>query len=255
MAKKMLNPNTTLWVIDEDLVTDIENIDATLINSSALNISCAIVRGYTLNPTDSDTDDSASICDSGNVENRLYDNYEGEITAFRDANILDNTSVFNQAFAYFLEPDRRFWIIRRIGKKNTEPAVDGDQLEAFLFTNDRTRSIDGGDDGPVQFTVPMLQQGHYTGYFYLGGVAPAASPVITSALPSGAAAGDTVTLAGSNMTGVTAVTVGGTAATAVVVTGPTGVTFEVPAGSAGSAPIVATNGVGSSAPFPYTRGA
>lgn len=255
MSKKMLNPNTTIWVIDEDLVTDIMNIDAALINSSAKNISCAIVRGYTLNPTDSDTDDSASICDSGNVENRLYDNYEGELTMFRDADILDNTSVFNEAFQYFVEPDRRFYVIRRLGKKNTEPAVDGDQLEAFLFANDRTRSIDGGDDGPVQFTVPMLQQGHYTGYYYLGGVSPIQIPVITTALPSGAAEGDTVTLTGTNLSGVTAVTIGGVAGTNVAVTGPTGVTFEVPAGSAGSAPIVATSGVGSSTPFTYVRGA
>lgn len=255
MAKKMLNPNTTIWVIDESLVTDIETIDASLINSSAENISCAIVRGYTLNPTDSDTDDSASICDSGNVENRLYDNYEGELTMFRDADIEDNLSVFNRAFQYFLEPDRRFWVIRRLGKKNTEAAVDGDQLEAFLFVNDRTRSIDGGDDGPVQFTVPLLQQGTYTGYFYLGGVSPIQGMVITSALPSGAAEGDTVTLVGTNFAGVTAVTVGGNPSTAFVVTGPTGITFEVPAGSAGSAPIIASSGAESSPPFAYTRGA
>jgi len=175
--KKMLNPNTTITVLDEDLVTDIEELDAELLNASGVNISCAIVRGYTLNPTDSDTDDSASICDSGNVENRLYDNYEGELTMFRDADVLDNESVFNEAFAYFREPDRRFWVIRRVGKKNTEPFVDGDEIEAFLFANDRTRSVDGGDDGPIQFTVPMLQQGTYTGYFYLGGSAP--TPPVT----------------------------------------------------------------------------
>lgn len=255
MAKKMLNPNTTIWVIDEDLVTDIENLDATLLNNSAVNISCAIVRGYTLNPTDSDTDDSASICDSGNVENRLYDNYEGELTMFRDADVLDNTSVFNTAFAYFREPDRRFWVIRRVGKRNTEPAVNGDEIEAFLFANDRTRSVDGGDDGPIQFTVPLLQQGHYTGYIYLGGQSPSQPPILTSALPSGAAEGDTVTVVGSYLSGVTGVTVGGTAATNVVVTGPTGLTFEVPAGSAGSAPIVAVSPVGSSAALAYTRGA
>ena len=94
MAKKMLNPNTTLWAVDADDVTNIKNITATELNA-ALNFSCAVVRGYTLNPTDSDTDDSASICDSGNVENRLYDNYEGEFTMFRDADVLDNLSIFN----------------------------------------------------------------------------------------------------------------------------------------------------------------
>lgn len=254
MSKKMLNPNTTLWVIDEALVPSIEDIDASLINTSALNISCAIVRGYTLNPTDSDTDDSASICDAGNVENRLYDNYEGELNAFRDADVLDNTSVFNQVFQYFLEPDRRFWIIRRLGKKNTEAAVDGDQLEAFLFTNDRTRSIDGGDDGPVQFTVPLLQAGHYTGYFYLGGVSPIQVPAISDAQPSGALEDEVVTVTGTNLAGVTGVTVGGTSV-GVTIVSDTELTFVMPAGTAGSAPIVAVSAVGSSDPFPYTRGA
>lgn len=167
MAKKMLNPNTTLWAIDAEDVLDIADLSADDLNNDALNFSCAVVRGYTLNPTDSDTDDSASICDSGNVENRLYDNYEGEFTMFRDADTTDTTSVFNQAFEYFKEPDKRFYIVRRIGKRNTVAATAGDEVEAFLFTNDHIRSVDGGDDGPIQFTVPMLQQGHYTGYFEL----------------------------------------------------------------------------------------
>ena len=182
MAKKMLNPNTTLWVIDAEDVLDIKAITAAAINGDpgdpladpvvpptpgALNFSCAVVRGYTLNPTDSDTDDSASICDSGNVENRLYDNYEGEFTMFRDADVDDATSVFNQAFEYFKTPDKRFYVIRRVGKRNNVAAAAGDEVEAFLFTNDHIRSVDGGDDGPIQFTVPMLQQGHYTGYFEL----------------------------------------------------------------------------------------
>lgn len=168
MAKKMLNPNTTIWVIDEADVLNIKTLKAGDLTAEGTNISCAIVRGYTLNPTDSDTDDSASICDSGNVENRLYDNYEGELTMFRDADVDDATSVFNIAFEYFKQPDRRFWVVRRLGKKNTEAAAVGDEVEAFLFTNDRIRSVDGGDDGPVQFTVPLLQAGNYTGYFTLG---------------------------------------------------------------------------------------
>lgn len=175
MAKKMLNPNTTLWVVDAADVTDIFKITpkdlngpATPPGDSPLNISCAIVRGYTLNPTDSDTDDSASICDSGNVENRLYDNYEAELTCFRDADVTDADSVFNKAFEFFKEPDRAHFIVRRVGKRNTEPAAAEDEVEAFLFANDRIRSVDGGDDGPIQFTIPELQQGLYTGYFKLG---------------------------------------------------------------------------------------
>ena len=174
MAKKMLNPNTTLWAVPVEKVTDILALKADVLNGNAtpgvdaaLNFSCAVVRGYTLNPTDSDTDDSASICDSGNVENRLYDNYEGEFTMFREGDLTDTTSVFAKAFEFFKEPDKQHYIVRRIGKRNTEPAAAGDEVEAFLFANDRIRSVDGGDDGPIQFTVPELQQGNYTGYFEL----------------------------------------------------------------------------------------
>ena len=163
MAKKMLNPNTTLWAVDEDAVLDPDNPTPAELDGG-LNFSCAVVRGYTLNPTDSDTDDSASICDSGNVENRLYDNYEGELTMFREGDLEDDTSVFAEAFEYFKEPDRRFYVYRRVGKRNTAAATAADEVEGFLFTNDNIRSVDGGDDGPIQFTVPLLQQGHYTGY-------------------------------------------------------------------------------------------
>lgn len=163
MPTKMLNPNTTIWVLPESGVVNPEAPTAAELNAGE-NISCAIVRGYTLNPTASDTDDSASICDTGNVANRLYDNYEGELTMFRDGDTEDAVSVYNIAHELFKEPDQRVWVYRRLGKRNTVAAVTGDEVEGFLFSNDRLRSIDGGDAGPIQFTVPLLAQGTYTGY-------------------------------------------------------------------------------------------
>lgn len=171
MPKKMLNPRTTLWVVPENGVVNPDAPTASELNAGK-NISCSVVRGYTLNPTASDTDDSASICDTGNVSNRLYDNYEGELTLFRDADTSDATSVYNEAFELFKEPDARIWVYRRLGKDNTASAVNGDEVEGFLFSTDRIRSIDGGDAGPIQFTAPLLPQGHYTGYVTIGGVTP-----------------------------------------------------------------------------------
>lgn len=165
MPTKMLNPNTTLIVVPESFVTNPLAPSAAVLNGvNAINISCAITRGYTLNPTDSDTDDTASICDTGNVANRLFDNYEGELTAFRDGNIADNTSVYNLMWQFYKNPDVRHYVFRRLGKKSTVAIAAGDILEGFLFVNDRTRSVDGGDAGPIQFTVPLLAQGNYTGY-------------------------------------------------------------------------------------------
>lgn len=165
MPTKMLNPKTTLVVVPESFITNPLAPSAAVLNgANAINISCAVTRGYTMNPTDSDTDDTASICDTGNVQTRLFDNYEGELTMFRDGNIADNTSVYNTSWNYFKTVDQRFWVFRRLGKVSTAVFVAGDVVEGFLFTNDRMRSVDGGDSGPIQFTVPLLAQGNYTGY-------------------------------------------------------------------------------------------
>ena len=166
MPTKMLNPKTTIWFVPDAGITNPAVITAVQVNAGT-NISCAITRGYTLNPTDSDTDDTASICDTGNSQTRLYDNYEAEITFFKDANAADGASVYNTAFNLFKAPDVKGWLIRRLGKVSTSTAVAGDVVEAFYVSNDRMRSVDGGDAGPIQFTVPFLPQGTYSGYVTL----------------------------------------------------------------------------------------
>lgn len=246
MPTKMLNPNTTIVVIPESAVVNPLSPTAVELNGgSALNVSCAITRGYTLNPTDSDTDDTASICDTGNVATRLYDNYEGELTFFRDANLADNTSVYNVAFNYFKIVDQRFWVYRRLGKKSTAAFADGDQIEGFLFSNDRTRSVDGGDAGPIQFTAPLLPQGSYTGYTFVGTVA---APTITAISPTTGpvAGGTTVTITGTNLNSAYEFVVGTTVVPATVISN-TSATIVTPAHSAGTANVRVRNPLGQSA--------
>lgn len=245
MPTKMLNPNTTLVVVPEADVTNPLAPTATVLNGpTAINISCAVTRGYTLNPTDSDTDDTASICDTGNVQNRLFDNYEGELTLFRDGNTADGTSVYNLAFNYFVNPDQRFYLYRRVGKKSTAPFVDGDTIEGFLFLNDRTRSVDGGDSGPIQFTVPLLAQGNYTGFTYVGTVGvPTVTALSTSTGPI--AGGTPVTVTGTNFNSATSVMVGTTVVPATVLS-PTSLTIVTPANTVGAKNVRVTNPAGTS---------
>lgn len=91
------------------------------------------------------------------------------------------------------------------------------------------------------------------------GGSPTSSPVVASALPSGAAAGALVTIKGSGFAGVVApagVKFGAVSATSVSVVGDSTIVAVVPAGSAGSAPITVTHPTnGASTPLPYTRGA
>lgn len=246
MPTKMLNPNTTLWVVPAaNVVNPLAPTANELNNSPALNISCAVTRGYTLNPTDSDTDDTASICDTGNVETRLFDNYEGELTMFREGNLADAASVYATAFAYFRDPDKQFYIYRRLGKKSTLAAADGDLVEGFLFTNDRMRSVDGGDSGPIQFTVPLLAQGSYLGYLNVG---TTTLPTVTAVAPntSPVAGGVAMTATGTGFGSAYQVVVGTTVIPATVVNATT-ITFVSPAQTTGAKNLRVTNPAGQSA--------
>lgn len=158
---KLMNPNTTIWWVDVD---GLEDPSAPTVEelSSAENISCAIVTGSTLNPTDSDTDDTRSICDEGNVATPTYDNYEGNLTFFRTNNP-DNGSANDvamaTAFELFKHKGAEGYLVRRIGKKNNVEPSEQDLVSVFKFISDNPQDVWGGDEGPIQFTVPFLQQG------------------------------------------------------------------------------------------------
>lgn len=85
-----------------------------------------------------------------------------------------------------------------------------------------------------------------------------AVPTILSALPTAVAVGGMVSIRGSKFTGTTGaagVKFGATNATSYVVEDDGLIVAVMPAGSAGPANIVVTNGAGPSAAYSYTRGA
>lgn len=158
---KLMNPNTTIWWIPEGGVVNPAAPTAAEINGGE-NISCAIVTGFTLNPTDSDTDDTRSICDEGNVANPTWDNYEANLTGFRtntpegpDANDI----AMDTFYELFKHKGKAGWLYRRIGKKNNVEATAADVVSGFKVLSDNPQDIAGGDEGPIQMTVPFLQQG------------------------------------------------------------------------------------------------
>lgn len=86
--------------------------------------------------------------------------------------------------------------------------------------------------------------------------ASTAVPVITSATPSGVAAGGQVTIYGGGFLGTVATTgvkFGGVNATSWVVLSDNVIVAVMPTGTAGSAPIIVTNATGASTSFAYTR--
>lgn len=99
------------------------------------NISCAILDDYTLNMSDSDTDDSISICDIGNVSSPTFENYEAELNGFRDKSVTDN-GVFNLFRDLFLAPDRDYWLVKRIGYAQNAPFAVGQTISMYGVTTD-----------------------------------------------------------------------------------------------------------------------
>lgn len=79
------------------------------------------------------------------------------------------------------------------------------------------------------------------------------APTLTSALPSGKGAGETVTITGTGFYGVTSVTFGGVESPLFQVASATQIKAALPTGAAGSAPIVVTGPAGSSPARAYTR--
>jgi len=156
--RKMLAPNTTIiWVPEAGLT--VQGVPTTAEINAGANISCAIVTGYTLNATDSDTDDSKSICDSANVQTPTYDNYECTLPLFR-GDLVVPTLVFTTAFNLFKKPGARGYMFRRLGKGNAAVAAVGDIWSWYFLESDLPKNMESDSGGPYQMEVPFLPQGY-----------------------------------------------------------------------------------------------
>lgn len=157
---KMMSPKTTIWWVT-DATYDPDNPQAALL-TDARNVSCAIETGYSLGPTDSDTDDSSTICDTANVSTAVAYNYEGSLTFFREGDPADTTSAFARAFSFFKNGTQNGlvegYLVRRVGYVNTVAAAAGQEVESFKFIPDNPVDV-VEDKAPIRFTVPFKQQG------------------------------------------------------------------------------------------------
>lgn len=155
---RMKSPNTRIDWYDESAFADPSDPKVLELNAGT-NISCAIGTGYTLGFTDSDTEDSKSICDEGNRVTFTRDNYESTLSLFRapigatDAESL----MYEAARAIFADGPVTGYLVSRHGKKSTEDYVAGDIISIFKFTSDYDRVT--GDEGAIMMEVPFLQQG------------------------------------------------------------------------------------------------
>lgn len=153
---KMMSPNTTIWWVPLAGIVNPMAPTVAEINAGT-NISCAIVTGYTLGATASDTDDSKSICDDANVQTPTFDNYEANLTFFR-SDLVAATAIYTTAFNLFKVPRVEGYLVSRQGKKSDQVAAAGDYVSVFRVISDSPADVDA-EGAAVQFTVPFLPQG------------------------------------------------------------------------------------------------
>lgn len=128
MSTKLLRPNVGLYVAAADAFANWSAPTLTEITAAAkvFNISPAVTDNYTLNQTDSSTDNSLAIVDNASVNTPTYYNYEASLDGFRDENVSAN-SVYNKFRDLFAEPDVKYYLIKRIGYAH-DAAFEAGQL-------------------------------------------------------------------------------------------------------------------------------
>lgn len=154
---KMMSPNTTIWWVPLAGIANPMAPTTAEINAGT-NISCAIVTGYTLNATASDTDDSKSICDDSNVQTPTFDNYEANLTFFR-SDLVATTAVYQTAFNLFKTARVEGYLVSRQGKKSDQVAAVNDLVSVYRVISDSPTDVEGDGGSAIQFGVPFLPQG------------------------------------------------------------------------------------------------
>lgn len=220
--------------------------------AAGTRISNRIMKSdYRLSATGSDTVNEAELEAEGNAVVYAASNYEGSVTVFRYLQSTGAADPLNDvAWDVLREKGTELWLPERVGPKAAKAWEAGDVGELYHVITDNPQ-VPTSRGGFIKRTIPLGVQNRYP--FVVTG--SDTKPLISSVTPPGAGEDDIVQIVGSRFTGTTAVTFGGDPATAFQVLSDHLLVATLPAGSAGSAPVVVTNAGGSSSGFAYTRGA
>jgi len=127
---RMYRANVTLCLAHPEAFANRAAPTAAELNSALVkNITCALNEdGTTFTLGDSDTDDSLTFCDEGNLSTPTFYNPEVVFEAFRDADTAA-TGVFNEALDLIAFPDIEYIAIQRIGQDSDTNFASGDRIK------------------------------------------------------------------------------------------------------------------------------
>ena len=137
MATKLLRPNVGIYVATADAFVDYKSPTLSEITDATkvFNISPAVTDDYTLNMTDSDSDDSLAIIDNASVSTPTFYNYEASLDGFRDTDATA-TSVYNKFRDLFDVPDVKYYLIKRVGYAYDAAFAAGQEVSVYGVKTD-----------------------------------------------------------------------------------------------------------------------
>lgn len=154
---KMISPNNAVYWVPVAGIADPTAPKATEV-AAGTDLSPAIATGYKLGATASDTDNSKTIVDEGNVKTPTLGNYEGDITFFR-SDLTNVTAAFNTAYNLFKVPRGEGYLVHRIGYKDSVAPAAAQEVSLYRFIADSPKDVEGSKGAPIQFSVKFRPQG------------------------------------------------------------------------------------------------
>ena len=127
---RLYRANVTFCLAHPEAFADRTAPTAAELNSALVkNITCALNEdGTTFTLGDSDTDDSLTFCDEGNLSTPTFYNPEVVMEAFRDADT-SATGVYNEALGLLAFPDIEYIAILRVGEDSDTAFAAGDRVK------------------------------------------------------------------------------------------------------------------------------
>lgn len=143
-GNKLLRGNYSVYAFFPEALTNWAAPSGTLLQTAITNglgfdLSCALKDdAVTINLTDSDTDDSISICDIGNVSTPTFFNYEVSFDSFRNGPVASGATVpvFELPVKLFTSADRPFYIVTRIGQVQGTNLTAGQLVSVYGVNTD-----------------------------------------------------------------------------------------------------------------------
>jgi len=145
---RLFRENITFCLARPEAFADRTAPTAAELNDTDLvhNITCALNEdGTTFTLGDSDTDDSLTFCDAGNVSTPTFFNPEVVFEAFRDADT-SASGIFNEAFDLLAFPDVEYIAILRVGKDSDTAFAVGDRIKMVGVRTDFGIDIAGNGE-------------------------------------------------------------------------------------------------------------